>query len=478
MRASGRPEQRVNDDMKPIGRLLARGGGLLKSVRALALAAFLLASPFAAARAETYLISGIPVTVGSEQLTLATRSGLTIVALPQSVEVLVSRAIAIGDAQPGDTIAATGVRVEGAEVPTLDAGETYLVDQHVPDAARKAMALRFLPPLPRADPSGIGFATWSGIVTKAVEGGVEFRRHDGTLAIARPTSDNLVGRLRPGTQADLTTGRLSLFGVGERVTAIVVRVPRPSDVRTLASPQVVAGKPFPTGSTLHMGDDGNFDRGSVPVATSIAGLLLVGDFERMPQGTVGSLAAPERDRRRTLRGEQCLPVHRLGTRMVPACREAPWPAASRSMATISPRERPSQSPIDTRAKASFTPGPSRMPSCCLTSYWHVGFTVKKLVQRPRSLRSSRTIPTSPGEEVSATALRQGKEVPVHRQPYCIAGSVYEVRNTGRTLDYCDESDGGSDADGYITFGRGNATAAADQASTSSAWDWNDYVAEP
>ena len=189
-----------------------------------------LASP---ALAEGYLTTGVAVGLKPGQLTLIAKPGIVgTVPLPRALQVFVFQRIPIGDAQPGDTIATTGVVVNGATTPTLDAGEIYLVHQPVPDAARRALVQRFLPPQPteRIPPGldlGISFATWSGLVSRTTEGGVEFKRADGTLALVRPNSDQIVGQLRPGTLDDLKTGRLRLFGVGEKVTAIVVDVPIP-----------------------------------------------------------------------------------------------------------------------------------------------------------------------------------------------------------------------------------------------------------
>ena len=267
---------------------------LLGSPWRLLFAVLAVASPSSSVRAEGYLTTGIPYAVEGDQLTLVTKVGPTLVPLPNNLDVFVSQQIVISHAQPGNTIAVAGVKVKGVGTPTLEAGETFIVNQPVPDAARKALARRFLTPQPKSDPLNIGFATWSGIVSRAVDGSVEFKRDDGTLVVARPNSDNRVGRLRPGTRADLAAGRLSLFGVSEKVTAIIVTVPRPFAARTLnlAAPQVVSGIPFPAGSTLHMTQDGSIDRGNVPVPTHIADMLLVGEFEIGLQGIKGTLAAP------------------------------------------------------------------------------------------------------------------------------------------------------------------------------------------
>ncbi len=183
------------------------------------------------ARAEGYLTTGVAIGLKPGQLTLIAKPGIVgIVPLPRTIQVFVFQRISIGDAQEGATIATAGVVVKGAARPSLDAGETYLVHQPVPDVARRALALRFLPPQPkgRMPPGldlGISFATWSGVVSRTVEGGVEFKRANGTLAVARPNSDRFVGQLRPGMLDDLRTGRLRLVGVGEKVTAIDVDVP-------------------------------------------------------------------------------------------------------------------------------------------------------------------------------------------------------------------------------------------------------------
>ncbi len=60
----------------------------------------------------------------------------------------------------------------------------------------------------------------------------------------------------------------------------------------LATPQVVAGTALPAGSTVHLNEDGSIEHGTVPVPTSIAGLLLVGDFALAPFGVGGTLAVP------------------------------------------------------------------------------------------------------------------------------------------------------------------------------------------
>ncbi len=179
------------------------------------------------ARAERFMDTGIPVIIKEGEITLATKTGAVVVPLPQQVEVFVAQAASLDKAEPGDTVALDGVLANGTATPTLEASQTFIVRQPVPDAARRALALRFLPPAPKDSPPalklGLRFRTWSGVVSRLVEGGIELKRDDGTMVVARPgLDDGNVGLLQPGSRADLPTGRLRLFGDGDRVTAIIV----------------------------------------------------------------------------------------------------------------------------------------------------------------------------------------------------------------------------------------------------------------
>ncbi len=197
------------------------------SRRVTLLAMVLAASLPGLAWAERYLINGIPLSIEEDQLTLATKSGPTIVPLPKNVAVFVSEAIPLSGAEPGDTIAVQGRTVAGAGTPTLETYAAFFIHRTVPEAAREALARRFLTP---QRPDVDGPFIWSGVVSKPVEGGVEFRRGDGSVAVVRPGSEVVVGRLQPGSRADLPTGRLRVYGSDRLVTAIIVtlgQVPPP-----------------------------------------------------------------------------------------------------------------------------------------------------------------------------------------------------------------------------------------------------------
>ena len=120
---------------------------MLGSRQLVLLAALLCTGLANPARAEGYLTTGVAIGLKPGQLTLIAKPGIVgIVPLPRTIQVFVFQRISIGDAQEGATIATAGVVVKGAARPSLDAGETYLVHQPVPDVARRALALRFLPP--------------------------------------------------------------------------------------------------------------------------------------------------------------------------------------------------------------------------------------------------------------------------------------------------------------------------------------------
>ncbi len=453
--------------------LHSRIKALLGSPWRLLFAVLAFASPSFSIRAEGYLTTGIPYAVEGDQLTLVTKVGPTLVPLPNNLDVFVSQRIAISDARPGDTIAVAGVKVKELGTPTLEAGETFIVNQPVPDAARKALARRFLTPQPKSDPLNIGFATWSGIVSRAVDGGVEFKRDDGTLVVARPNSDNRVGRLRPGTRADLTAGRLSLFGVGEKVTAIIVTVPRPSAARTLilAASQVVSGVPFPAGTTLHMTEDGSVDRGNVPVPTAIAGLLLVGEFEIGLQGVTGTLAEPAE-----IDGVPCAAdkVYRdkdWGHE---------WPAHVECILARGTAINGHDVAEGTKVAVSSKPSGERQlyigtlahAELLFDVMWPAGTVLHGTAASGQQLAHA---PASPGEEVSF-CTPEGQDVSV--PGVVLHGKVgYDVRENGRALEFCDEKDRPDDHDGYAASGADQHTRGS-QASTGLPWKWDDYRAHP
>ena len=453
--------------------LHSRIKALLGSPWRLLFAMLALASSSFPIRAEGYLTTGIPYAVEGDQLTLVTKVGPTLVPLPNNLDVFVSQRIAISDARPGDTIAAAGVKVKELGTPTLEAGETFIVNQPVPDAARKALARRFLTPQPKSDPFNIGFATWSGIVSRAVDGGVEFKRDDGTLVVARPNSDNRVGRLRPGTRADLAAGRLSLFGVSEKVTAIIVTVPRPSAARTLvlAPSQVVSGVPFPAGTTLHMSEDGSVDRGVVPVPTAIAGLLLVGEFEIGLQGVTGTLAEPAE-----IDGVPCAAdeVYRdkdWGHE---------WPAHVECILARGTAINDHDVAEGTKVAVSSKPSGERQLYIGTLAHaellfdvtWPAGTVLHATAASPQRLAHA---PASPGEDVSF-CTPEGQDVSV--PGVVLHGKVgYDVRENGRALESCDEKDRPDDHDGYAAAGAEQHTRGS-QANTGSPWKWDDYRTYP
>ena len=336
--------------------------------------------------------------------------------------------------------------------PTLEAGETFIVDQPVPDAARKPLARRFLTPQPKSDPFKHWLRDLVRIVSRAVDGGVEFKRDDGTFVVARPNSDNRVGRLRPGTRADLAAGRLSLFGVSEKVTAIIVTVPRPSSARTLnlTASQVVSGIQFPAGSTLHMTEDGSVDRGNVPVPTRIADMLLVGEFEIGLQGIKGTLAGPAE-----IDGVPCA----AGKVSRDKDWGHEWPSHVECILARGTGVNGHDIAENTKVAVSSKPSGERQLNIGTLAHaellfdvtWPAGNVLHASAAWPQRLAH---VPASPGEEV-LFCTPEGQDVSV--PGVVLHGKVgYDVRENGRALESCDEKDRPDDHDGLRRRRRGPA----------------------
>ena len=84
-------------------------------------------------------------------------------------------------------------------------------------------------------------------------------------------------------------------------------------------------------------------------------------------------------------------------------------------------------------------------------------------------------PASPGEEVSFCPP-EGQDVPV--PGLVLHGKVgYEVRETGRMLQYCDEHDRPIGHDGYATVGAVRHSRGS-QAKADAPWEWDDYRSYP